>query len=704
MKCVEWRLMLLLLFVFVVPSSALPQAGNTSIETGGSCQQPPEFFVSNSSIVREVIFSSPFDFSHGAKDILASASGGTLTKMGDRLSLQTVSADTASIKEKLHRAADRLNLPIVVNFVSAKIENCEPAASPPTVDVRFTIFASWFPVRFAPTFEQRSQESSEPTQATGVARTRLKFLPTLGYNHTTRTFGGLDFSGLFPLGAFELTGRGSATSHSVSVSQVGHYAPISGWLQDAEWRAGYSQFEMPTDAGRIASARLLAQLAFTSNAQKTRGVVIRFGAAVAGGYNQGSVGNLTLPSSTLLNSSAGELKTYAGISFSAGRHNFKLSYAAELGQNQPGARIDFAKHVVDLTANFRFLPLDHRAVNIETRFAAGTIQNLGNIPFAERFFGGNFEQNFITGNAWTILSEPYIRSFPENRLARLAPSSPFGGENFFSSNLTLAFPIWHRALVPDEIRVNPTFRSSLHAEFATAQTAFSNYWRSKDGKAKEAADLVSDLLSDVNQIQQQFKAVDGDSLTDEEANRLDDCEVDASLANLFLSPAAKDSNVTKRFDAIKAALAKDGDGSIDHFCSCLAGLKLRLPPQFANEMTARLTGIQEKARNALAKIDTKAADAKADADLKFVRKTVNAIVDEVNFASIAPVLVFDSAHIGPQALTDAGGVRYGVGGGIRFSILDSIRFTAGYAVNPNPKAWEGRGAAFFKLEITSFIR
>ena len=103
-------------------------------------------------------------------------------------------------------------------------------------------------------------------------------------------------------------------------------------------------------------------------------------------------------------------------------------------------------------------------------------------------------------------------------------------------------------------------------------------------------------------------------------------------------------------------------------------------------------------------IDTKAADAKADADLKFVRKTVNAIVDEVNFASIAPVLVLDSARIGPQAVTDAGGVRYGVGGGIRFSILDSIRFTAGYAVNPNPRAWEGRGAAFFKLEITSFIR
>ena len=67
-------------------------------------------------------------------------------------------------------------------------------------------------------------------------------------------------------------------------------------------------------------------------------------------------------------------------------------------------------------------------------------------------------------------------------------------------------------------------------------------------------------------------------------------------------------------------------------------------------------------------------------------------------------MVSGMSAIATEKVPDAGGVRYGLGGGIRFSILDSIRFTAGYAANPNPKAWEGRGAAFFKLEITSFTR
>jgi hypothetical protein len=79
-------------------------------------------------------------------------------------------------------------------------------------------------------------------------------------------------------------------------------------------------------------------------------------------------------------------------------------------------------------------------------------------------------------------------------------------------------------------------------------------------------------------------------------------------------------------------------------------------------------------------------------------------IDQVNFASISPVLVFDTAGIGPQAASTGGGIRYGVGGGIRFSLLDTVRFTAGYAFNPNPKSWEGRGATFFRMEIVFLFR
>lgn len=703
MKRVAHRLASFLFLCCVLPASALSSTDD-AVQSSGTCDQPPEFYSSNSFFVGEVLFSSPFDFSRSGKNLIANASSGAGTKKGDKLKLKTISMDVDAIKENLHKTAARFNLPIVLNIVYAQIENCRPDTSPPAVDVRFTVFASWFPLSFAPSFEQRSQESSQPAGTAGIEHTRLKFLPLFGYNHTTRVFGGMDLSSAIPIGTLDLAGHGSTTAHSITASQAGHYSPVNSWLQNVEWRAGYSQSETPTDAGRVASARLFTQFVLTSNAQRTKGVVVRFGAAVGGGYDQGSLATPALPPSTSLSNSAGEFKTYAGVSFSAGRQTFKLSYAAKLGQVQPGARIDFAKHVVDIAADFRLLPADHKPIDIETRFAAGTIQNFGSIPFSERFFGGNSEQNFIVGDAWEILSGPYIRSIPENRLTRLAPDSPFGGENFFSSNVTIAFPVWHRPLVPDDIRTNATFRSSLKGEFTGAQTAFAKYWRSKDVKAREASDLAPDMLSAVNQIQQQFKAIDEDSLPEDQVDLLEDCKLDATLANGFLTPTAKESNVTKRFYAVTSAVAKDGDGSVDHLISCLTVLKAHLPPGFADEMTARLTGLQGKARDAIGRIDAKAADAKASADLKFVTRTVNAIVDEVNLASIAPVLVFDSARIGPQAMNAGGGVRYGSGAGIRLSILDSIRFTAGYAVNPNPKSWEGRGAAFFKLELTSFIR
>jgi len=80
------------------------------------------------------------------------------------------------------------------------------------------------------------------------------------------------------------------------------------------------------------------------------------------------------------------------------------------------------------------------------------------------------------------------------------------------------------------------------------------------------------------------------------------------------------------------------------------------------------------------------------------------VVNEVNFVSISPIAIFDVARIGPQVSEAGGGFRYGVGGGLRFTLVDTIRLDAGYAVNPHPKPWEGRGAAFFSLEIVSLFR
>jgi hypothetical protein len=40
---------------------------------------------------------------------------------------------------------------------------------------------------------------------------------------------------------------------------------------------------------------------------------------------------------------------------------------------------------------------------------------------------------------------------------------------------------------------------------------------------------------------------------------------------------------------------------------------------------------------------------------------------------------------------------------VRLIFLDTLQLTAGYSFNPDPKAWEGRGAAFFGLDVLKFF-
>jgi len=75
--------------------------------------------------------------------------------------------------------------------------------------------------------------------------------------------------------------------------------------------------------------------------------------------------------------------------------------------------------------------------------------------------------------------------------------------------------------------------------------------------------------------------------------------------------------------------------------------------------------------------------------------------DTSDDVSLSPTFLFDLGRVGPQQDAAGGGTRLGIGAGMRFALLDTLRFTVGYAFNPNPKPWEGRRAAFFSMEITS---
>jgi hypothetical protein len=313
----------------------------------------------------------------------------------------------------------------------------------------------------------------------------------------------------------------------------------------------------------------------------------------------------------------------------------------------------------------------------------------------EWFFGGNTDQDFISGDTWRIRGGPFIRSIPQNRLNRLASDVPIGGENFFSTNLTFAFTVWHRVLVPDEIRLNSEFRPLLNGELKSARTTLNQYWKFKDPKVMDALRFAPTLSTLVSNIRTQFNNVN-DSVSDDLAERFQDCDFDVTLAENLVANSIKETNVSKQFNAISSLVAKNDDGSIDSLSACLSDLKAALGSSFVFDMVSRMAQIQHDVRDTLGKIDNKAAETKTNRDMKFITQTVSTLIDQVNFASISPVLVFDAARIGPQKASMEGGIRYAAGGGIRFSLLDTVRFTAGYAFNPNPKPWEGRGAAFFE--------
>src|SRR5262249_42440178 len=94
-------------------------------------------------------------------------------------------------------------------------------------------------------------------------------------------------------------------------------------------------------------------------------------------------------------------------------------------------------------------------------------------------------------------------------------------------------------------------------------------------------------------------------------------------------------------------------------------------------------------------IDKAKAQAQAEAMMKFPRRTLKTIFNEVNIYSVSPVFVFDVAKIGPKT-TGFDGKRYGPGVGLRIELASMAHFTVGYAWNTKQLPGEGPGTMFFE--------
>src|SRR5262249_43213814 len=128
--------------------------------------------------------------------------------------------------------------------------------------------------------------------------------------------------------------------------------------------------------------------------------------------------------------------------------------------------------------------------NLETRFTAGLIQNVGATPTPERFFGGNQVHPFVADSSWIIQSDAYIRSLRENQLGASLPAAGLGGSRFYSANSTLAWTLWGRPIFPKELAEPPAkgdigILNALNGAYSTVFENLSTTYQAADPKIKD---------------------------------------------------------------------------------------------------------------------------------------------------------------------------------------------------------------------------
>jgi hypothetical protein len=664
----------------------------------GNCDKPSGFYDKAQYTITEVTVESPFDYLHSVRNSMQDALDEAQVKQGVTYRSALVIAGQNAIRNRLRRQANELALPVTVNVILAELRNCSSTSSPPSLTVTFLAFVSWFPVAFNSTFDSRSHDDQDPASAAHVAN-RFRFVPQAGYNHSLQTYGGLQTSLETKVGKFALQGIGSPSGGMVEASQSANFSWRNSWIRTAEWRTGYRYSNVPSQPSVLKTARLASQFSANSAPLGKAEAIFRFGGSVGGGYDQSNVASAALPPDTPTSNPAGEIRAYAGVSLGKGVPSFKASYGVKFGGGQSATSLSFIKQLADVAYETRFYPVTrHKPIELDTHLTAGWIVNEGAIPSTERFFGGNRDYNFLLGDSWNIRSEPFIRSFSQNTLSRLSSNAPIGGEQFVSANATLAFTVWQRPLVPVDITDNKDFPDMLNAGLKSAQNEMLAYWRSRDPASVKALGLAPEAGAALSEAVQALNKV----VEDDDDTCNDTALIDLAYATPLQSATSKPALL---FSYLSSLVVSDTEGgSIAQLSGCIKKYRGQIGAVPADTMLTRLDRLKSQLGPDISSINNGLAQRKADQDMEFVTRTVHTLIDETNFAAISPVIIVDAARIGPQPSDAGGGFRYGLGGGIRFTFVDSVRFTAGYAFNPNPEPWEGRGAAYFALEVFSLFQ
>jgi hypothetical protein len=536
--------------------------------------------------------------------------------------------------------------------------------------------------------------------------------PLFGYNRSRGNYGGEDFSSALPaagLKSIELHSAFSSNSLVASGVLDSAWQPHYAALDHASLRTSFDYLDEPAGAAKLKEGKFAAQLIAATRPLTGGGTIVRYGASLEGGHQQ-TQGLALLPAGVAPDSGYGTLKFYAGVTGRFGKSAFTASYGGQAGSTFRGNDVDFVKHIVDLAYSTRFLQVPgahqivppsgevHRPLDLELRVSAGTIQQFGTVPAAERFFGGNQVLPFVSSRDWSVPGGAYIRSIPENRLGGLSTTPGFGGRHFYSGNVTLAKVIWGMPLVPKQLAKEKDFSSMLGGALNTAKGTLADYYKAHDpaaASAYEAAKAELNTLSpNLQEIKGKIDALPGIATGD------------AAIASALQGTNSTIRSITRNISHIQkpgdntlfTALANNQlprlEGDLSNLVRLLKEKELGQQAMELSALAGTIADSERVIKTELAKVSGDAAQKKADQDFSVAETVLHAFLYELNIYSVAPVAVFDVARVWPINTP----VRYATGGGVRLSLVNA-NFTIGYAANPVRKATEGKGALFVKLDV-----
>lgn len=690
------------------------------------CTEPAKFYEDRTFSVREVRIDSPLRWMFGSVDKKLSEiidDPSMPIKKGKLFRKQDEDEGFIRVKNKFPELTVSESNRIAFRLARPTLENCDNSAA--KLDVVYRVYTFGFSNFLSPLLEPGNRDdvkrSVVDTHATEALANYFP-QPLAGFNRSRNPYAGTKLTINQPAGLLEklsLDGIASNKSDEELVRAAGSRERASGLVRRFDYILGYHHSNVPATSTNLKEAAGLGQVIATTKPIGTSQLILRFGSALETGNKQSTLSPLQLQPGDVAQSPYGALKAFLGSTLRSGRHEFKASYGIQFGSATKEAKIDFVKHVFYGAANLRFLPKDHRPITIQAEFGGGAIQNRGRVPVAERFFGGNVEHNFIASSDWIIRSDPFIRSFAENTLAQTTAKTFVGGDRFLSTNLTAAFTVWGKPLVPDEVLKEPDFEKLVDFEFNTARNALAISYLEETPEFRKVAEMSFPLAEKLAEIRKLLSNLAAKHLGTEIDNQIQICQGDADDVDDTLSQIKNDLTDGSAKSADLRTLAVGFPtksppipAEVSDLLDDLNDLKdtdgIPDPPAIANLVTQMESSRVAMANSFVEVSDPTKSTAAAKANnrasetMVYPRRVFRELSHEANLFAVSPVLIFDVTRLRQNSLTSSP-VRYAVGGGIRLSIV-SLDVTAAYALNPDRKPWERRGAVVFSIEVSNLFR